>query len=142
MEIKATGLEMTLSPLGRADAEDWAKVALRIRCNGFGGDFAVRIQTEDIRRFHDELHAMYEDRGHPSSARLCSAKRDIDVEFRIDAHCRVTGGYRFESEPNNGTPTVLWGEFETDLDVIPDLIKQIDELASSLKHLAAYRASG
>jgi hypothetical protein len=60
MELKATGLQMTLAPYSKADAEDWAKVTLSIKCNGFSGEFVAWLQTEDIRRFKAELLTMYQ----------------------------------------------------------------------------------
>jgi len=132
MELNATALQMKLTPYSKADAEDWAKVTLSVRCNGFRGEFVAWLQTEDVQRFKSELMTMYQSVGTPARARLCSAEPDIDVELTSDTRGHIVGSYRFESERINGTPTVLSGEFEVDQSFIPDLAKQLEELVSSL----------
>ncbi len=124
---------MKLAPYSKADAEDWAKVNLTVRCNGFRGDFVAWLQTEDVQRFKSELTTMLQSLGTPAKARLCSAEPDIDVELTSDRRGHIIGSYRFQSERINGTPTVLSGEFEMDQSFIPDLIRQLQELVSSLK---------
>lgn len=130
--IEATGLQMKLAPYSKADAEDWAKVTLSIKCNGFRGEFVAWLQTQDVRRFGAELMTMYQSVGKPAIARLCSAEPDIDVELNMDARGHIVGNYRFESERINGTRTVLSGEFEMDQSFLPDLANQVEDLASSL----------
>jgi hypothetical protein len=132
MELKATGLQMKLIPHSKADTEDWAKVTLSIECNGFRGEFVAWLQTEDVQRFRAELVTMYQSVGSPTTARLCSAEPDIDVELKMDARGHVEGNYRFESERINGSPTVLSGAFEMDQSFIPDLTMQLEELVSAL----------
>jgi hypothetical protein len=132
MELIATGLQMKLTPYLKADAEDWGEVIVTINCNGFTGEFVAWLQSQDIFRFKAELTSMYQSVGTPSTARLCSAEPDIDVELRMDARGHIVGVYRFESERRNGTPTVLSGEFAMDQSFIPDLSRQLDVLGSSL----------
>jgi hypothetical protein len=132
MKLTTTGLTIELQPRRRVDDEDWVRVQVLVKANGFRGDFEAWLQLGDLEHFALELGAMHEQVGKPATATLASAEPDIHIKLTMQALGAISGTYALESERPTGTPTLLSGAFEIDQSYLPGLRQSVEALMVEL----------
>lgn len=133
MKLSSSGLQLELLARRRANDEDWCRVQVEARANGFRGEFEAWLQTADLERFSSAVDHMYKSVGQANIATLSSAEPDIVVSLTMHPLGGIDGRYRLESERRDGAPTVLSGVFEIDQSFLPVLHESIETLLSELR---------
>jgi len=133
MDLSTHGLHLELRPACTADGEGWCRVQVKVRANGFRGEFESWLQLNDIERFKNQLSAMSASIGKVCIATLASAEPDIRMELSMHPLGNITGRYALESERRDGIATMLSGAFDLDQSFLPSLQQGIDELLEQLQ---------
>jgi len=139
MKLQADQLELEVLPVQRAQSdtpyESWCLLRVRVRVPAFVGNFDWHATLDDLSQLAAVLKRLYETVGQEITLDFDPIEPSVHLTFVTDMAGHIRIKYKFIGQLTFGPR--LSGEGVLDQSFLPQVIKDVEELAASVRPYAS-----